>query len=295
MMVASMFLFACQDVSAKYLSAFFPVPFLVWCRFVSNLALSAIQSGLAGKSAISDAKTKRPGLQILRSSLLAITTVLYFYALSELKLATALAIFFIYPLVIAALAPVLIGEKLPAKRWSLIITGFVGALMVIRPGTPEFEWATLLVIASTITFSLFSITTRKLATTEPIRTTNIYTGLVGAIVMLPSLLMLGGDWVAPTNPWLWVLALAMGFAFGGFGHVTLLHAHRLVPAPELAPWVYIEIIWVTIAGYVIFNELPDAYTVVGCAIVAVSSLFVLRIEMRTSRQLVAAQTASPHD
>ena len=295
LMMVTLVLFACQDVSAKYLAAFFPVPFIVWCRFVSNLALSAAQSGLAGSNPIKDARTGQPGLQLLRSGLLVTTTVLYFYGLKELQLATASSIFFMYPLIIAMLAPILIGERLPARRWSLIVIGFLGVLLVIKPGTPSFDPATLLVVLAALSFSLFSITTRKLAITEPIRTTNIYTGLVGAVVMLPALLLLGGDWVAPTNPWVWVLTFTMGMAFGGLGHLFLLHAHRYVPAPELAPWFYVEILWIVAAGYVFFDEIPDRHTILGCSMVAGASLLVLRIELTNARRLAAVQASTPHD
>lgn len=295
-MVASTLLFACQDTSAKYLAAFFPVAFLVWARFASNLLLNVVQSSLAGSNAVRDAmQTRQPGLQLLRSAFLVVTAWLYFEGLSELELATALAIFFMYPLVIAMLAPLLLEESLPSKSWAVIAAGIVGMLLIIRPGTPSFEWATLYVVFGTVTFSLFSIVTRRLATTEPIRTTNIYTAVVGTVVMVPSVLLLGGDFEMPTSPWIWALTLSMGFLFGGLGHVTLLHAHKIIPAPELAPWVYVELVWVTVAGYLVFGEVPDALTVLGCAIVCCASLFMLHLEMRVSRRLVEAQTAVPHD
>ena len=200
-----------------------------------------------------------------------------------------------YPLIIAMIAPALIKERLPTKRWWLILAGFVGVMIVIRPGLPGFHWATLLVVAGTFTYSLFSITTRMLATTEPMRTTNIYTAIVGSIIMLPSLALLGGDWVAPDGLWVWFLAIFMGMAFGGLGHISLLHAHRIIPAPELAPWVYVEMVWVTAAGYVFFSELPDRFAVIGCLIVIAASLVMFRMEHKTARQLVKAQTSSPHD
>ena len=294
-LLLALFLFSFQDVSAKYLTAFFPVPVLVWFRFAGNLVLSVGQSTYANGMVISGYLTPRWSLQLVRSGLLVTTTLLYFSALVYLPLTTSISIFFIYPLIIAGLAPHLLGERLPSERWILIVVGFVGVLLVMRPGTAAFSWPMLLVVCAAMTFSLFSILTRKLANTEPFHTTNLYTPLVGTVGLLPALLLLGGSWQAPTSIWIWLLALSMGVLFGGLGHFFLLHAHRHVPAPELAPWFYTQIFWMVVAGYVFFGDFPDLYTIAGCGLVITSSIIVLRLELRSARRLAAAQAISSID
>jgi drug/metabolite transporter (DMT)-like permease len=113
--------------------------------------------------------------------------------------------------------------------------------------------------------------------------------------MAPSILLLAGDWETDANAWQWGLALLSGMPFAGLGHLLLLHAHRFSSAPELAPWFYTQIIWITIGGYVIFGDLPDAFTILGCALIITACFLVLRLELRSARRLASAQVAHPNN
>ncbi len=265
--------FALLDATAKYLSQSYDTPQIVWARFAGHFVLAVVM--LAPRYRARPWRSNRPGLQILRAMFLLGATAANFAALRHLQLAETGSIFFVLPLVVGALSVPLLGERVGPRRWAAIVIGFLGVMVIMRPGLGLTHWAVFLSLISVLCVAVYQITTRKLAGIDGSLTTQVYTALVGFLV------------VTPFAPFYWttpdlaggVLMIAMGL-LGGVGHYLLILAHRLAPAPILAPFFYPQIIWMTLLGYVLFGDLPDRWTVAGAGIVIASGLYLLYRERR---------------
>ena len=211
----------------------------------------------------------------MRGVLLLASTGFNFVAIQELQLAQTSSIMFSNPLWVCALSPLLLGEHVGLRRWIAVIVGFIGVLIIVRPGTAGFHPAMIYSIFSTLCVALYSITSRKVGGQDHAITSLFYATLIGAIGSAP---FAGIDWVTPGVPELALLALT-GLS-GAVGHYLLIQAHRLAPAPVLAPFVYTQIIWMTLAGYIIFGDVPDLWTLVGGAVVIGSGLYVFYRERK---------------
>jgi drug/metabolite transporter (DMT)-like permease len=248
---------------------------VTWLRFATHVLFSAVVLWpFAFRPSLRSAK---PMIQVVRSCFMIATTVLNFIALKYLQLDQSVTIFFLTPLIVAALAGPLLGEWVGWHRVLAIAAGFVGVLVVMHPGIGSFHWAMLLVLGATLGFALYNISTRYLAAFDPPAVTQTYTPLVGVLVMTP--LGLAG-WQWPHDWWLWVLFAGLGF-WGGLGHWLLILAHRAAPAPVLAPYMYLGLIWMSFAGYFVFGDIPTAWTLGGGAIVIVAGLYLLARERKS--------------
>lgn len=265
-------LFACLDTSAKVLSRDLDTLQIVWARFVGHAVL--VMLVLFPRKGPRVFATSNLRLQIARSVLLVMSTLLNFTAVSYLPLTTTASIFFTAPLLVAALSVPLLGETVGWRRWSAIAVGFIGVLVIIRPGAAEVHWAIGLCLGNALVAALYNIATRKLAARDHSDTTSLYSPLVGAVIFLPVLPFV---WSAPETITQWVLLLGLG-VFGGVGHWLVIIAHRYAGASVLAPFTYSAILWMTISGYLVFGDLPDQWTVVGAAIVVASGLYVFHRE-----------------
>jgi drug/metabolite transporter (DMT)-like permease len=226
-------------------------------------------------------RTSRPGLQIGRSILLLGSTLLNFFALRYLQLDQALAIVFSTPFFVAILSGPVLGEWVGWRRWAAICVGFVGVLLVARPGFGGIHPAALISLAAAVFYAAYTISTRLLARTDSNETTLFYSNLVGAVVMLPVVPFV---WTTPSDPLVIGLMIVCG-AFGSVGHYLLIIAHRLAPPAVLAPFIYTQLVWVIILGYLVFNDLPNEWTLAGAAIVVASGLYMLyREQMRGYRR-----------
>jgi drug/metabolite transporter (DMT)-like permease len=222
-------------------------------------------------------RTGRPVLQVARAAVLLGSTMLNFFALRYLRLDQVLAITFSAPFVVAALSGPTVGEWVGPRRWTAIGAGFLGVLVVTRPGLGIVHPAALLAFLATLAYAAYFLTTRVLSRTDSNETTLFYSNFVGAVLMLP---IVPFFWT-PLLPWQWgLLVLAGGFA--SFGHYMLIVAHRLAPASLLSSFVYSQLVGVTILGYAVFGDVPDAYTLTGAAIVIASGLYIFHSE-RTRR------------
>jgi drug/metabolite transporter (DMT)-like permease len=185
-------------------------------------------------------------------------------------------IFFLTPLVIAALAGPILNEWVGWRRLVAILTGFFGILIVMRPGFGWIHWAVLFSLGATLSYALYSIATRYLAAHDDARVTQFYTPLAGMIIMAPLAYI---EWVWPSSPLIWALFIWLGVA-GAFGHWLLIQAFRFASAPVLAPFIYVNLIWMTSLGYFVFGDIPDIATVAGGAVVVGSGLYLLYRERR---------------
>lgn len=261
--------FSMLDATAKYLSAYIPVMQVIWVRFVTHAILALLIFRVWQKPQV--LKTKRPILQIVRSLCLMGTTFGNFLAIQHMQLAETMSITFAAPLLVTALAGPILGEWAGPHRWAAIIVGFAGVLIVTQPGSGEMHWAVLYSIGSMVLYSFYALTTRILTGTDSPSSMIMISALVGASVMTP----IGSTvWVDPPSWFHWVLLLCTG-VFGGVGHWIFIHAHRLASAPVLAPFIYVQIIWMILLGYLIFDDVPKLNTLIGASIVVASGLYIL--------------------
>lgn len=230
---------------------------------------------------------RRPGLQILRGLFGIASSIFYFTGLASVSLAMAAAISFTSPLLVTALSGPLLGEKVGLRRWAAVGVGFVGAMIVIRPGMGEaageaVDWAPLLIAASSACAALYQLCTRRLAGQDHAETTNIWSGLVGATVMC---LLIPFSWQTPADAQVWVLFVSLGLV-GGIAHYLLTKAFERGPASLLSPFSYLQLLGATFTGYLLYGQLPDGWTWVGAAVIVSAGLYVAHRESRLGEKSI---------
>jgi drug/metabolite transporter (DMT)-like permease len=279
-------LFACLDTTAKYLVTVTGLPILqiVWMRFLGQLLAMVAVLGLVALPSLT--RARKPGLQILRSFLLLSSTAFNFLALRHLQLDQTTTINFLAPLVTAILAGPLLGEWIGWRRGVAIAVGFCGALVAIRPGIASFDPALLFAFCTMLSMASFGIITRYLAAFDRSEVTLFYSLLAGTVLMAPFAL---ADWVWPSSGLAWVLLLSMG-VYGGLGHYAFIVAHRYAPASTLAPFLYVSLVTHSTAGFLVFGQVPDRWTLAGAAIVILTGLYLLHREHVTARAAAVAMT-----
>lgn len=269
--------FACLDATAKFLNQHMDTLQVVWARYTGAFVLALLFTGPVAWRAIH--VTTRPGLQLGRSALLLASTVLNFLALRYLQLDQALAIIFSTPFFVTALSGPMLGERVRWRRWTAVAVGFLGVLVVTRPGFGGIHPAALLTLGGALCYAFYNVFTRQLAHTDSNETTLFYSSLVGAIAMLPPLPFV---WSTPADPVIILLMTATG-AFAAFGHYLLIAAHRLAPASVLAPFIYTQLVWVIALGHFVFGEQPNGWTLAGAGIVVASGLYIFNRERALMR------------
>src|SRR5207244_8419955 len=204
--------FALLDTTAKYLNLYMSTLQVVWARYTGAFLFPFIVSNPWTRPGLT--RTTRPLLQLVRSVLLLVSTLCNFAALRYLQLDEAIALIFSTPFFVAALSGPMLGEWVRWRRWSAIAVGFVGVLVVTRPGAASFHAAALLSLSAALCYALYSITTRILARTDSNETTLFYSNIVGALALLPGVPLV---WTTPSDPLVIALMVATG-AVGSFGH-----------------------------------------------------------------------------
>jgi drug/metabolite transporter (DMT)-like permease len=264
--------FACLDSSAKFLSRDMSVIQVVWARYAGAFMLAFVLSNPLTHPGL--IRSKRPVLQVGRSLSLLLSSFLNFLALRYLQLDQALAITFSTPFLVAALAGPILDEWIGLRRWAAIAVGFLGVLVVARPGFGSIHPAALLSLAAAFTLAFYNVTTRLLARNDSSETTLFYSNFVGFIVTSPSLPLV---WTPPANGRDFALMVAVG-VFGAVGHYLLIVAHRLTPASVLSPFMYTQLLWAGALGYLVFHDVPNKWTLTGAGIVVGSGLYLLHRE-----------------
>lgn len=275
----AMLLFTCMDVCAKWLLERNPTVMVVWARFASQMALVLAISGPALGRHL---RTRRPGLQLARSTLHVVATGSFFLSLNFMELAEAVAVFEVAPLLITVLAAVVLREQVGPRRWAGVVIGLCGALIIIRPGLDVFQPAALLPFAAATCMAGFQIVTRLIGTADTMRTTMIYSGLVG---LLATSAMLPWYWQTPS---LADAALMATFGWLGYlGHLALVYALGQAPASTLAPYNYAGFLWAILLGLLLFSELPDPVTLVGASVILGAGIYVWHRERVRGRPAAA--------
>jgi drug/metabolite transporter (DMT)-like permease len=264
--------FTVLDGSAKWLVGSLPVVMVVWLRFVMHVIIGgALLFPLRGMALV---RTRYWRWHALRAVMFAAMTGINFWALQYLQLTVTSSIFFTVPILIALISTTMLGEKLGAARWIAILAGFAGVLVIIRPGTAAFHPAMLASFANAVMYAVFMLLTRRLAAYESPETIQ-YLPAVGAAVLLTPFALAGWEW--PDTTLEWIVACLLG-VFGGTGHYLLALAHRYAPSAVLAPFVYQQVIYMAIFGYLVFGDVPGAPIWTGAAIVIASGLYLFHRE-----------------
>ncbi|OAM79334.1 DMT family transporter [Devosia elaeis] len=273
------------DVSAKWLSVEgLPTTEIVFMRYGMHfLLLLLLFLPVSGRQLFVSNNLK---LEILRGTCLLITTGLNFLAMRYLPLTVTSAIQFTSPLIICALSGPLLGEAVGWRRWLAIAVGFCGILIIVRPGSEAFQPAALLSLGCAVFLALFSILTRKLAGVDSAQTQQFYAGAMPIILLLPVAFT---DWTWPSQPISWVAFFIMGAAGLG-GHFLNSVAHRFATPATLAPFSYLSLVYLSIASWLIFNQPPDEWFVLGVAIIVMSGLYIWLRERQLAKRVTALDT-----
>jgi drug/metabolite transporter (DMT)-like permease len=249
--------FTLLDGSAKWLVRSIPVIEVVWIRFVSHALLSAgLLLPIHGRALV---KSRRMGLQVVRGVLMVSMTS---------------SIFFSVPIIIALLSVPLLGERIDARRWAAIVIGFAGVLVIVRPFGAGFHPAMILSVINAVIYALFNMMTRRLAAYDAPETTQFLSALVPAVAVAPFAIAV---WQHPPGALHWALLLLLG-VYGGMGHYFLALAHRYASASTLAPFMYPQVLYMAIFGFLVFGDVPRWPVAVGAAIVIASGLYLLHRE-----------------
>lgn len=285
LMIFAVAMFSCLDATAKYLTRTVATADVAWIRYATHVIYLSLFWRVWQD--LTPFRTSKPILQIVRGFTLLGSTFFNFWAIQYLQLAQTSAISFAAPLVVTALAGPLLGEKVGVRRWGAVCVGFVGVLIVTRPGTGAMHWAALLSVCSMLCYAAYTIMTRRMHRTETPSAMIMLSGMVGAVALAPY----APSAIASVEGWLWILALLTG-AFGVIGHGALVMAYKTSNASVLAPFAYTQIVWMILWGYLVFGDLPDTWTIVGTGVIAGSGLYILHRERVRGQQLAAKPPTS---
>jgi drug/metabolite transporter (DMT)-like permease len=285
--------FATMDTTVRYIGAFFSVALVLWTRYALHAVIMALWIFASRDKTF---RTANPMFQIARGTLLAFSSAMAFAALRYMPVAEFTAIVMLSPLMVTLLARAVLHERVSPLRWVLVAGGFIGALIVIRPGSGLVGWAVLLPLAASVSNAAFQIMTSRYAPHENPYTTNFYTGATGMAIATPILLASGANPLDTLSaaPSVQVGALAAVTLLGTTGHLLLIMALGKAPAATLMPFQYIQIAVAALAGFVAFGVVPDGWGWFGMVVIAICGAAGAWLNMReaaTQRQPVTAVAA----
>ena len=267
-MLITAFFFVCVHATGKYLLTRYPLIQVVWGRYIFHLILALIILAPRLMHIIRSGNLK---LQLLRSGFMLGSTTFYFTGVQFLPLTEANAINFLTPVLVVILAQPILGERVGLQRWIGVAIGFAGAVIITRPGSGLMDLAAGILMLSALCNACYQLSTRRLGAIDDPLTTLLYTALVGSIgasLAVPFTF-------EPMDGEGWLLMMLIG-AFALIGHFALIKAYRLAPAPTIAPFGYSILLWSVVFGYLVFEQLPDVWTVLGAGIIVVGGIIILR-------------------
>lgn len=265
-MIIGMITLASTDAVSKHLTVTFAVVQILWIRFIIFAGVGAF--AVLTKRGFNGLRTKRPIAQIVRASMLLSANLLAVYTLSLMPLADAHATLAIAPLLVTAASVPFLGEVIDVRRWIAIGTGFMGVLIILRPGLGVFDFVAIFPLAVAILFAGYNILTKIISRDDTNETTLFYTGATGLIVLS---VIIPFFWISPSLiDWGWLIVAGIG---GSFAHIFIITALHFAPASKLQPFNYVMLVWATILGFFIFDDLPDYLTVLGATVIVISGLY----------------------
>ena len=266
--------FALLDGSAKWLVGAMPVIMVVWLRFAIHAVVAgAVLFPLKGVALV---RTRHLLWHLVRALMFMAMTGINFWALQYLQLTVTSSIFFSVPLIIALVSASVLKERLGLGRWVAIIAGFAGVLIIVRPWGAEFHPAMIASVVNAIMYAVFMMMTRRLAAYDSPETIQYLPAVGAAIGLAPFAL---AAWESPSG-WLeWTVACLTGL-LGGLGHYLLALAHRYAPASVIAPFLYQQVIYMALFGYLVFGDVPSVWVWLGATVVIASGLYLFARERR---------------
>jgi drug/metabolite transporter (DMT)-like permease len=276
-LLVAIFCLGLMEVGVKTLTETLSVGQILWARFIFHLiGALPILIYLGWRSV---ARTDRPVLQCVRSLLQLLATLGIFLAIDRAPLAEAITVHYLSPLIVTALSVPLLAERVTLRRWFAVSLGFLGVLVILRPGFAGAHWGASFALISAVSYALFQITTRMLGFTDRPWTTMFYTPVVGAVV---ASIIVPFVWVTP-NPREWAILVALGL-FAGIAHFMLIKAFQNAEASGLQPYNYAHIIWASLLGFIFFGSVPEVWTLLGAALIVGGGLFVFYGDARSLRR-----------
>lgn len=266
LMALGFFFFSASDSLAKLLTDSFHPLQIVWMRTFGLFAGVCFLLLTRGPGILATAK---PKLQILRGVVASGSAACFIFAVAHVPLADAVAVTFVAPFIVTVFGAVLLKESVGIRRWLAVVAGFLGMLIVIRPGMGVFSPAIFLVVVAAVFFAIRQLLSRWLSGIDPVITTVAYTSIVSFLI---SGLAMPFVWITPQGSTMILLILGLAI-FGGVGEILIIRALDIAQSVVLAPIHYTLIIWSTLYGYIIFNDLPDQWTLLGCSIIVLSGLY----------------------
>jgi len=271
----AMALFSTVDASAKWLVQTLPVFEVVWLRLLAHVVISsALLAPTYGYELVRVGDWR---LHLLRALMFAVMTALNIWALQYLQLATVGSIMFSTPILIALLSAWWLRERIDARRWVAICAGFGGVLLVVGPGTQAFHPAVLVICINAAIYAAFNLLTRRMAATESPAAVQLLSAAGATVLIAPFALM---NWEWPGSWQQWILVAVCGFS-GGMGHYIFAKAHRHATAATLGPFLYQQMLYMAIWGWLLFGHVPDIFIVCGAAIVVASGLYLFWLQARS--------------
>lgn len=271
--LSAVFCFAIVHALAKWLGQDYPAVQILFFRYLFGLLPVAVFVWRSGGLPV--LRTRRPATHALRAGLLFVALLLFFEALQSLPLAEVIAVSFTAPLFVTALAAPVLGETVGPRRWTAVIVGFLGALIMVRPGTAAFHPEALLVVGSAFSFSLLVLLTRRMTRTESTVCMVTYSTLFAGALSLP---FLASVWRPPAGEDMGLFVM-IGIV-GGIAAYLIVFAYRHAPVSVLAPFDYTALVWGALLGWVIWKEQPDAPVWIGAAMVSLAGFYITRREAR---------------
>lgn len=268
LMLGAMALLPFMDVIAKLLGQQgMPVLQIVWARlFFGMLVTLPFALKLTGLRQLWPAM---PVMHGLRALLLVAATAFFFWALQLLPIADTLSIFFVQPLIVTMLSPLVLGETVGLRRWTAVVVGFIGTLIIIRPGFQEINPGVFLALASGASLAIYMLLTRKIAGSADAMVTTFHTSMMGAILMTVAVVFI---WTPPSL-WQWAMFVLLA-AIANIGHYLIVRAYDYAEASLLAPLAYTEIIMAVAAGWWFFGDFPDVWTFAGVGILIACAIYI---------------------
>lgn len=271
-----------MDIAAKYLTGTLPPLEVTFGRFFFQMVVCVGLAVVTGN--VARLKGKRPGINLLRGSLLAISSLFFFTAVKFMSVATALAIFFVEPMVLTLLAALLLKEKFGVRRFGAILVGLVGAMMILRPNFLALGFVSLLPLATAVCFACYLLVSRKFAGADGLFAIQFGASVAGCLI-IGALLVVGTlagieemTFVLPTGRELGLAFVTGAVSFAGHGLVV--SAMQRGEAGALAPLQYIEIVSATVLGYMVFGDFPDAVTWAGIGLIVAGGLYIAHRERK---------------
>ena len=268
LMLLAMAVLPFLDVVAKFLGQQgVPILQIVWARlFFGALITLPFTLKLVGARGI---MPNMPLMHTARALLLISATGFFFWGLTYLSIADTLSIFFVQPLIVTMLSPLVLGEKVGIRRWLAVLIGFMGTLIIIRPGFQELNPGVFMALAAGLSLAIYMLMTRKISGSAPAMVTTFYTSLLGAIIMSAAVVFV---W-QPVSPEQWGFFVLLAFIANG-GHYLIVKAYDYGEASLLAPLAYSEMIMAVAAGWYFFGDFPDVWTFVGVGILIASAIYI---------------------